>query len=782
MFKSLSGLFSSAPAFPYVLDEPYEGAWGEEAMWTHYRGHAKEDNAPVSIFKTNPSSLESSQWQCAKNGARRLKMLRHPNVLEYKYSVEMEQGEKSGGGPVLYIVTEAVAPLETKLKELALDGKDRDQYMAVGMNQITKAISFMNNDCRLIHGNVRHRAVVVTATLDWKLHGFDLCSEHDKVDEEGTLQVGHAAVPDLYKPEELRKGEFSLIKRSPPWAVDAWGLGCFWMELFTGRELASMNELRDVGSLPEAVVKDYQRLLASNPARRLNPAKVLETNEYFQNKLLDTCTFLESLALKDSAEKDTFFRKLTPVVKSMCKPIAQNKVLPLLGNALVFGSAPAVALTPFLLIARTLPADLIKTEVMPTVVKLFASQDRALRVQLLQNMEFFVEHMDADVLDQQVFPQVLTGYTDSTAYVRELTLKCTPIMAPKLQQKTINQNLLKFLSKLQVDEEQAIRANTTICLGNLARYMGEQTCKRVLLNAFTRALKDTFPPTRAASMMAMVATAEYYDASEMASRILPQVSPLAIDADQDVRENAFKCLDCFLGSLRRYSQRVTTGDTTSAPLVKPAPANEGLLGWAVKSIATRMGGPAAAEKEEGAESTSASADTETRAKGSAASPPDAPSPPTAQMEAMDMGGEGDGWDDGEDEELAQQLAEEAAARSKLRTPTHAHSAPTLGADTKFEVDDNQEWGGKDVGTANHAASTGPVSTTITKTSSASTPRPAGRGAARPPSAVRPGSAGVARKPAGPSKLATAPKPKLGAAKLTAKGGNADFDWGSFLDE
>lgn len=64
-----------------------------------------------------------------------------------------------------------------------------------------------------------------------------------------------------------------------------------------------MNELRDVGSLPEAVVKDYQRLLASNPARRLNPAKVLETNEYFQNKLLDTCTFLESLALKDSAEK-----------------------------------------------------------------------------------------------------------------------------------------------------------------------------------------------------------------------------------------------------------------------------------------------------------------------------------------------------------------------------------------------------------------------------------------------------------------------------------------------
>eukprot|EP00983_Pelagomonas_calceolata_P004082 132619-Pelagomonas_calceolata.AAC.4 len=41
----------------------------------------------------------------------------------------------------------------------------------------------------------------------------------------------------------------------------------------------------------------------------------------------------------------------------------------------------------------------------------------------------------------------------------------------------------------QVDEEPSIRANTTVLLGNLAGYLGEATCKRVLLNAFTRALK-----------------------------------------------------------------------------------------------------------------------------------------------------------------------------------------------------------------------------------------------------------------------------------------------------
>lgn len=53
-----------------------------------------------------------------------------------------------------------------------------------------------------------------------------------------------------------------------------------------------------------------------------------------------------------------------------------------------------------------------------------------------------------------------------------------------------------------MDEEPGIRANTTILLGNLASHLSEAACKRVLLNAFTRALKDTFPPARIAGVRA----------------------------------------------------------------------------------------------------------------------------------------------------------------------------------------------------------------------------------------------------------------------------------------
>jgi hypothetical protein len=52
---------------------------------------------------------------------------------------------------------------------------------------------------------------------------------------------------------------------------------------------------------------------------------------------------------------------------------------------------------------------------------------------------------------------------------------------------------------------------------------------QVLLNAFGRALKDSFPPARVAALRALVATVKHYDANEVALRAMPAVSPLCID-------------------------------------------------------------------------------------------------------------------------------------------------------------------------------------------------------------------------------------------------------------
>ncbi|CAM6089501.1 unnamed protein product [Calypogeia fissa] len=124
----------------------------------------------------SPSSVTTSGSILGRNG---LRTVRHPNVLSFLHSTETETIEGGSSKLTIYVVTEPVSPLADKIKELNLKGIQRDEYYVWGLHQITKAISFLNNDAKLVHGNVCVDAVVVTPTLDWKLHAFDILSEFD---------------------------------------------------------------------------------------------------------------------------------------------------------------------------------------------------------------------------------------------------------------------------------------------------------------------------------------------------------------------------------------------------------------------------------------------------------------------------------------------------------------------------------------------------------------------------------------------------------------------------
>jgi SCY1-like protein 1 len=57
-------------------------------------------------------------------------------------------------------------------------------------------------------------------------------------------------------------------------------------------------------------------------------------------------------AVKDSAEKDAFFKRLPAMIPAIPEPVAVRKLLPLLSRALEFGGAPATAVGSLMLISR----------------------------------------------------------------------------------------------------------------------------------------------------------------------------------------------------------------------------------------------------------------------------------------------------------------------------------------------------------------------------------------------------------------------------------------------
>lgn len=234
---------------------------------------------------------------------------------------------------------------------------------------------------------------------------------------------------------------------------------------------------------------------------------------------------------------------------------------------------------------------------------MFASTDRITRARLLQTLVHFIGHLQPQVVNEQIFPNVAIGFLDTNPYIRDQTIEVNAKtllfflhkfaynkfeifhffkqsiihLAPKLNYNNLNVEVLRHFARMQAKDEQGgIRTNTTVCLGNIAKHLHPQVIyqefhinlqkfnynffyiiqvrQRVLVSAFMRAIKDTFPPARGAGVLALATTQQYFLLSEVANRILPALCTLTVDPDKTVREHTFKTIRGFLGKLERVSE------------------------------------------------------------------------------------------------------------------------------------------------------------------------------------------------------------------------------------
>lgn len=662
-------------------------------------------------------SPSDAQLPAARAAMRRARTLRHPALLRCHDAVEVEKGVSGRDpGPVVYVVTEPCQPLQPALAELdreGLRGREREEYLAFGLRQVAEAVSFLNNDCKMSHCAVSAAAIAVTPSLDFRLHAFDFldawwAKKGDPAPpSEGVRAAGAACAPHTQLVcQELANGDWDVLRNAPPWSIDAWGLGVAMQEVFRGGELRAVEQLREMQAIPRALAPAYQRLLSSTPARRLNPKKLLEQCDFFSNALTDFLGFLDNLALKDGADKESFFRRMPAALDAISPVISRRKVLPLLAKALEFGGAPASGLGAMLKIGAGLSPEEFASQILPVMVRLFSSNDRAVRISLLQNMDAIGPHLTPELIEAQVYKDLEKGFADTSAFLRELTLKSLPMLAPKMKQATLNSSALKHLAKLQVDEEPAIRTNTTICLGNIARHLGDASRKRVLINAFGRALKDTFAPARAAGLMALSATMVYYTCQELAQRVMPSASVLLVDGDEAVRAKAFACVDAAMARLRERDEDVragreeragadTTGDTQGGTM-------SSLLGWAASAAVAAGASPAKPPKPAVASQPRdvrpPASDSRPAAAAPAAAPAARPTPALGQ-DGPQLAADGpedaeDGW--GSDDDLNLSLDPMSiVGNNNANSSKGGGGTGTTAADMAADQDDDDGWADMD---------------------------------------------------------------------------------------
>eukprot|EP01105_Mastigella_eilhardi_P027385 TRINITY_DN8420_c0_g2_i1.p1 TRINITY_DN8420_c0_g2~~TRINITY_DN8420_c0_g2_i1.p1 ORF type:complete len:761 (-),score=188.75 TRINITY_DN8420_c0_g2_i1:12-2219(-) len=613
------------------------------SIWQLYKAVKKDDNSGACVFVFDPRKCtQPGADVLAANALRRSKVLRHPGVLT---SVCTE--ENTG---VVYLATEQVVTLESALPSIIKN----PGALAWGLYQLASVLSFLNNDCHLIHGNVCFDTVYVTRCGDWKLGGLEFVSEIDNL--HSSPLKAHCGLLNVRAPE-VEKGMWDDIKQGSPWAVDSWLLGSLITRLFSSTRI------------PQTLVNAHLQLSAQMAGRRMNPADFM-TKSYFDNPYVETFQFLESITLKDSSEREQFFKKLVKLLDELPENVCMYKILPHFITALdlqLYGANNSQLIRPLLKIAKNLSHQEYQLKIVPNVVKWFASPDKALRTNLLENIESIMEHLTPSLINDQVFPEVSNWFLDPNPALREATVRAMLFIVPKLAERTVNTHVLRFFAKLQLDPEPCIRTNTTICLGKITPFLSEATRKRVLIPAFCRPLQDPFPPSRIAGVTAFAVTKEYYTAQEVAAQVIPCVAPLLVDPEKKVRDEAFRCVNILLAYVEKAMSRQPETSPDSAGAVTSAasvPPGSGVFNWAMSSLSQKLatgpvpqlGGSAEPVQQPTAEK--APSRTVETAQAQAAKPA------AATAEAAENAAGGDGWDDdggwGDDVEVAPKPASRTA--------------------------------------------------------------------------------------------------------------------------
>ncbi|KAI0688043.1 armadillo-type protein [Cytidiella melzeri] len=592
-----------------------------KTIWSLHDGTKRDDGSQVSIFEFDANQPGKRDWlPLAKNAARKLRITRHPDVLKFIDSVETDV--------TVYIMTERVRPLSLAIQDwTSKSDKAREDWLLWGLHRLSIALSFVNDSCASTHGNLRTDSIFISPSGEWKLGGFELLS--NPKDESAILYTLGILLPDsaLIASPEVKKSGYSTLKDLNVAAADGYALGLLIHAVFnpthpipaTAQPPHSPPTASSRGSIPLSLFLSFKRLVNPNVKARLTPKQFLDlgmaetegegSGFFANNSLVKVCAGLDSFNIASESEKNTLLRTLKDSAASFPTEFASHRVLPALASALEFGGASAPIILPLVLqLGQNVSPQDYPSVILVHLIKLFASPDRGVRMALLDQLSEYADKLDKKTVSEKIWPNLQTGFNDTVPVIREATVKSITLLADKFNERILNNDLLRFLARMQADSEASIRTNTCILIGRIGPTLGYHTKRKVLVPAFTRALKDPFVHCRVAGLMSLMATTDCFEVEELATRVIPNMVCALIDSEKLVRDQGFKAMQLFVKKLEDHA--ATLPETArpegenpllgalppSAPgqstLVNSAAGAAGaagaLAGWAISSLGRKL--------------------------------------------------------------------------------------------------------------------------------------------------------------------------------------------------
>ncbi|GKY95884.1 hypothetical protein MPSEU_000549000 [Mayamaea pseudoterrestris] len=578
---------NSASSLPYTIGKQVSSV---NHGWALSEGARKSDGANVSVFTAKKAVLAKTPVDRSKNPNlmeltpavhhfMNCKKLRHPYILAVYATLDTDHPSDANNNPATavsstssiasqiqaayseageyLIVTEPCVTLATWLAS-----SPPLEQVAWGLECVVRSLHFLHASANLSHGNVSPESFYVTPAGDVKLWNFSLAciigadGQQPQQLPQHFIDYEALLTPQSYRSPERVEKRYTEVASSVH-AMDSYGVSVLMQHFFNNH-------------LPAPLVKAVQRMQTPNIRMRPRLQPLLNC-PIFETPYQKLQLQLETLAVQPVEEKIAFWQTLLPQLqaKLIPDPVVMHKLLPMMKASImtvctsdvlkqqeVYRKEVLVILSPLYYVGQTyLVGNSFSNELGAITGLLFQIHDRGIRGNMLQKAELLAENLDSNTLNQAVFEPMCSGFSDVSAALRELTLKATLVLLPKLTHPNL-EKLSRYLVRLQTDNEAAIRTNTIIYFGKLAPFLTDIGRNKLLLPAFVRSMKDPFAPCRLEALRFANKVKQYFDPPSIAGKVLPALTPYLLDASIDVRRECFQVVDDLLFIIRQEGEKM----------------------------------------------------------------------------------------------------------------------------------------------------------------------------------------------------------------------------------
>ncbi|KAJ6085912.1 hypothetical protein N7486_010193 [Penicillium sp. IBT 16267x] len=561
---------------------------------------------------SSAKKLQEDVIERLKREASNLARLRHPSILQVLEPVE---DTRSGG---LMFATE---PLTASLSGLLLekgeqenahgagtrsgrymveeaDGSRRRRDLEIdeleiqkGLLQVAKGLEFLHDSAGLVHGNLNPDAIYINAKSDWKISGLGFAGPPDSSETKSSLPplaVSEVLYQDPRLPPSVQLNmdytspDFALDSNVSP-SADLFSLGLIIIALYNSPHISPIQAHANLSTykkllssssttpsqgnnflcsspIPRDVLSHVlPRLITRRPAQRMN-AREFQQSPYFDNVLVSTIRFLESLPTKNASEKSQFLRGLQRVLPDFPASVLERKVLGVLLDEMKDRDLLPLILHNVFGILQRVPNGrrAFPEKIIPRLKEVFGTvpgkvtpperdskKDAGLMV-VLENMKLVAENCSGLEFKDDILPLIKLGLDSPTHSLVDASIKSLPVFLPVLDFSTVKNEVFPPIastfsrtSSLAI-KVRGLEAFVVLCGGSLdesgleddlsGKVQPSKTTKPSILDKYTiqeklvpllKAIKTKEPSVMVAALKVFREVGKVADTDFIALEVLP---------------------------------------------------------------------------------------------------------------------------------------------------------------------------------------------------------------------------------------------------------------------